>query len=216
MKYRQQFFYTMLMWLIYPFMKLFYGFEVHGLENIPPDNRYIICANHSSNADPLLLIMTFKKKIFFMAKQELFKNKLFGWFLKKVGVFPVHRGSKDTNALDISHEVLENNKPLGMFIEGTRSKNGEFLKPKAGAVLISYDAKATILPVCITNKNKGPVKIFNKTSIDIGKPINWKELSIKVKKSSELRAAIRKVMNEIIQLRNDMWEREENKKNNTC
>lgn len=216
MKYRQQIFYTTLMWIVYPFIKLFYGLEVYGLENIPTDGRYIICANHSSNADPLLVIMTFKKKIFFMAKQELFKNKFLGWFFKKLGAFPVNRGSKDTSALDTSHEVLENNKPLGIFIEGTRSKDGEFLKPKAGAVLIAYDAKATILPVCITNKNKGPVKIFNKTSIDIGKPIRWDELGIENKKSSELRAAVRKVMNEIIQLRNDMWEREENKKNKTC
>lgn len=216
MKYRQQFFYTALIWLIYPFIKMFYGVEVHGLENVPKDGRYIICSNHSSNIDSILLVLTFKKKIFFMAKQELFKNKLFGWVLKKIGAFPVNRGTKDTSALDTSREILEKNKPLGIFIEGTRSADGEFLRPKAGAILIAYDSKATILPVCITNKNKGPVKIFNKTSIDIGQPIEWDELSIKNKKSSELRTAVRKVMNAIIKLRNNMWEREENKNNKTC
>ncbi len=216
MNYKQQFWYKFLIWVVRPFMKIFYRYEVHGIENIPSEGKYIICANHSSCADPILLVLAIRKKVYFMAKDELFQKKLIAKFLTAFGAFPVKRGSRDSSALDTSEEVLNHDNPLGIFIEGTRSKDGEFLKPKAGAALIAKKTSTSILPICLTNIDKGPVKAFHKTSIDIGKIIPCDELGIENEKGSELRDAIRKVMNEIISLRNNMQECEKTKNDTTC
>lgn len=74
MNYKQQFWYKLLIWFVRPFMKIFYRYEVHGIENIPSEGKYIICANHSSCADPILLVLAIRKKFILWPKMNCFKK----------------------------------------------------------------------------------------------------------------------------------------------
>ena len=86
--------YRVVVTIIRPFVRILYRLKVIGLENIPEKNGVIICPNHTSNADPVVLAVSLKRQVYFMAKAELFKNKILRKLFKMVGAFPVERGKK--------------------------------------------------------------------------------------------------------------------------
>jgi 1-acyl-sn-glycerol-3-phosphate acyltransferase len=145
---------------------LLFKWEITGAENIPDKGPLIICSNHISWWDPPLVGCSIKRRIYFMAKEELFKNPLLGYVLKAVGAFPIKRGEADRKAIKKSLEILEQAKVLGIFPEGTRSKTGELQKPEPGVALIALKSNAQILPVAI----KGPYKLFKPVKVIVGKP----------------------------------------------
>ncbi len=113
-----------------------------------------------------------------MAKAELFQFKPFGFILKKLGAFPVQRGKGDVEAIDAAAELLHEECAIGDIIEGTRSKDGELGKPKAGAVMLAYQNQAPILPVCITPVGSKKPRLFHRTIISIGELIPCEQLGI--------------------------------------
>ena len=92
------------------FFKILYSLHYEGKENIPKDTTVIYACNHRSNADPPLLGAGARGKFAFMAKEELFKNKLFAWLIRSLGAFPVARGKGDTGVIDTAVERLNNNR----------------------------------------------------------------------------------------------------------
>ena len=198
---KESIFYKFIKAIFAPILSIFWKIEVHGIENIPDEGKVILCSNHISNMDPILLDMVFKRQIFFMAKEELFKNKLFGSFIKKLGAFPVKRGRGDIGALNLAKKTLENGNILGIFIEGTRSKTGELLKPKPGAVILANETNSKILPVCIRPSAGIKVKMFKKVIISIGESLEPTDLGIISGKSVEIRSASRLVMEKIAKLK---------------
>lgn len=153
------------------YYKLFYRVKIEGLENIPKEDGYVVCANHKSLNDPPLLGVMLPIELKFMAKEELFKNKLFGSALKAFGAFPVKRGKSDIAALRAAMGILENKGNLMIFPEGSRSPKGHMHRGKSGAVLIAAKTKTDILPVGID----GGYKLFSKITIRIGKPLSLEE-----------------------------------------
>lgn len=198
-------FYKTVIAIIKPFVSFFYPFEVRGLEKTEnSEKNYIICANHLSNLDVAFLMVTHKKPIYFMAKEELFKNKILGRFFGKMGAFAVKRGKGDKSALINSENILKNGNILGIFIEGTRSKTGEFLRPKSGATLIASNTNSDILPVCITGSGENnKVRLFKKTVISYGRLIPNSDIKCKEGSRSALKEATNKIMENIIKLRNN-------------
>ena len=161
----------------------------------------IICANHHSNFDPILLAMGAPKQIFYMSKEELFeKNKIFAWALRSVGAFPVSRGKGDMTAIKTSVDLIQNGKLLGVFPEGTRSKTGELLRPKSGAALICQKTKAKILPVGISYEDKS--KWRSRVIVNFGKPMENQEMfSSEEISPRELKNASKLIMERISDLR---------------
>lgn len=197
---KQGLLYKTLRAIFFPVIKLLFLYDVKGKENIPDDGKIILCPNHTSMADPILLAMTTKRQIFYMGKAELFKNSIIAKFLDALGGFPVNRGKGDTSALERSCDILEKDGVLGIFIEGTRSKTGEFLKPKTGVSFIAYGSKSAVIPVCISGKNGGRVKFLRRNTIHIGKPLSTKELCLKEGTGKEFRNSSRVIMEKIKEL----------------
>ena len=186
-----------------PIVWLFFPYEIKGLENVSKlSGGYILCSNHLSSMDPVFLVLSHPAPIFFMAKAELFKNKILDWFFSSLGAFPVKRGKGDQQALIGAQEVIKNNDILGIFIEGTRSKTGEFLRPKSGTVLIAHSTQAPIVPVCITGGGKNnKVKVFKKTIINYGKAVMPSKLKIENGIRSEIKFSTNLIMDKIKELR---------------
>lgn len=197
-----RFFYKFCRFFIRPFIKIIFPYEVKGIENALSINNtgYVLCSNHLSNLDPIFLILINPKPINFMAKEELFKSKLTSFFLKMLGVFPVKRGKADKEAIEYALKIPSKNEVLGIFIEGTRSKTGEFLRPRSGAALIASKSNANVLPVCITGGGKnGKIKLFKKTSIIYGNVIE--NSCLKFENRIQLKKATENIMSSIKNLR---------------
>lgn len=177
-------FYDFAVSVVSVYYKLLYRIKIEGLENIPKDNGYIVCANHKSLNDPPLIASLLPIKFRFMAKEELFGNKLFGAVLRKLGAFPVRRGKSDVAALRAAIEVLSNKENLMIFPEGARSPKGYMHKGKPGAVLIAAKTRVDILPVGVD----GGYKPFSKITIRIGKPLSLAEYYEEKLRSEKLQA----------------------------
>lgn len=186
-----------LRWLIL----LFIPCRFSGAGAMPETGRVVVCCNHLSLSDPLRLAFSQRRQIFFMSKAELFQNKALGFLLSRLGAFPVRRGSGDTGAIHRASEILQNGKPLGIFLEGTRSRTGKLLQPKAGAVMLAYQNRAPILPCCITAPGGGLPKLFRTCTVSYGKLIPPEELGIQNGTGAEFRRASRLVMERIASLR---------------
>ncbi len=190
--------------ILWPIYKLMFFFKVNGRENIPKNEAYIICSNHLSNHDPIMLGVSLRRQIYYMAKAELFKNPIGGQVIRWLGAFPVNRGAGDGKAINEAEEVVKKGRLLGIFIEGTRSKTGEFLRPKSGAAIIAHQMNVPVIPICITPKNK-QYRIFQRVTVSIGKPMTPQELGLNKGTPEEFRNASRTVMNEIKKMReNDL------------
>ena len=119
-----------------------------------------------------------------MAKSELFSIPLLGFIIKSCGAYPVKRGLVDKTTIKIACENLSNNNSIGIFIDGTRQKDGRVNKPKQGAALLSFKNQKLLLPVAIINSHKLVrfkflIPFFTKIVIKVGKPINPPEGSSK-------------------------------------
>jgi len=188
-------------WIVYPFIHLFIRVKCVGKENIPKNEGYMLCANHTSIADMFVIAVPFKNQICYMAKEEIFKLALLKWFFEALGCFAVKRGKGDTGAIDMACSVINEGKVLGIFPEGTRSKTGELGKVRSGAALIAMKTKATIVPVSIRYSTK-TFKLFCKATIRIGKPIPY----IEPTEDETQRAQIRRVSEGIMNNIKTLWE----------
>ncbi len=158
---------------IYKFV--FQGYLI-GRENIPQKDSFIMVSNHGSLLDPPLLGHALGRNISFMAKAELFKIPFLGFVIKACGAYPVKRGIADKNTIKTACAKLSNNNSIGIFIDGTRQKNGRVNKPKQGAALLAFKNQKLLLPVAIVNSHKlirfkFCIPFFSKIVIKVGKPI---------------------------------------------
>lgn len=149
---------------------LIFRVELHGWDQIPVEEDSIVCSNHQSLWDPLLISAYFPKKVHWMAKKELFSKPIFKGVLQKLGAFPVDREGKDIGALRTSLRLLREKKTLGIFPEGTRIKSIEDSSPKAGVGLIAVKTKSVVVPIHIQSS----FKLFSKTILTVKEPISFR------------------------------------------
>ncbi len=142
-----------------------------GKENVPKDGGVIVAYNHRSNWDPVIAGLTCPRQLQFMAKEELFKNPLFGGVIRGLGAFPVRRGSGDTGSVKAALKILNNGGAMLMFPEGHRIKNNKKVKAKPGVALIAIRAGVKVVPACIS----GEYSWMKKITVSYGKPISFEE-----------------------------------------
>ena len=161
---------------VFPIYKFVFKGQLIGRENIPQKDSFIMVSNHGSLLDPPLLGHALGRNISFMAKAELFKIPFLGFVIKACGAYPVKRGIADKNTIKIACNKLSTNNCIGIFIDGTRQKNGRVNKPKQGAALLAFKNQKLLLPVAIVNshrliKYKFYMPFFSKIVIKVGKPV---------------------------------------------
>ena len=161
---------------VLPIYKFVFKGQLIGRENIPQKDSFIMVSNHGSLLDPPFLGHALGRNISFMAKAELFKIPILGFVIKACGAYPVKRGIADKNTIKIACNKLSNNNCIGIFIDGTRQKNGRVNKPKQGAALLAFKNQKLLLPVAIVNSNrlirfKLFIPFFSSILIKVGKPV---------------------------------------------
>ena len=111
--------------------KILYKVRYEGLENVPNDRGFILCSNHISTFDPILIAVRLKPQCFFMAKEELFENKLLAPIIRGLGAFPVTRGKGDTAAIEKAVDYVKNGKVVAIFpkVTAVKTENCKNLNP---------------------------------------------------------------------------------------
>ncbi|AIS52439.1 1-acyl-sn-glycerol-3-phosphate acyltransferase [Thermoanaerobacter kivui] len=190
-------FYYIAKYIVRFIIKIIFRIEVKGLENIPKKGPVIICPNHISLLDPPVIGALLNRRIYFMAKEELFRNPFLKLLLGKgLGAFPVKRGTADLSAIKTALNYLKKGQAVGIFPEGTRSKTGKLQKAESGVSLLAVKGHAVVVPVGI----KGKYRLFSKITISIGKPISFEKYAGSKLSSQELSLIGEEIMKEIAKL----------------
>ncbi len=124
--------------------------EVIGEENVPPRGPLILACNHLAFTDPPLLVAAIPRSLHFMGKRELFANPLGRFIMRGFHVFPYDRGRASTDTLRTLLGLLEQDRTVVVFPEGTRSKNHALQEAQLGIVYLAIKSQAPILPVGVT------------------------------------------------------------------
>ena len=207
---RRTFTYRLCAGIVAAVAKVLFRPNVTGARNIPLSGPVLIAPIHRSNVDFALTLFISKRKVFFMAKDSLFRVPILGPLITHLGAFPVKRGSADRESMTLSEEVLRQGHALVLFPEGTRQEGRSVAPLHDGAMFVAARTGATIVPVGIGGSDRAMPKgaklpRFSKIRIVVGKPIEPPSSAGRVArsalaaKSEELRAALEAVYRESLE-----------------
>ena len=161
--------------LAQPAMRVLFRARRTGREHIP-DGKVILAANHRSFLDPFILGTCVRRPIYFVAKQELFEHRFFGWFLNCMGAFPIRRGESDEESLATALALLDRGEAVVIFPEGTRHRSGPLHEPRSGVGRLALESGAPVVPVAIKGTERArrgwrirPVKVH----LRCGRPLSY-------------------------------------------
>src|SRR4051812_5137234 len=140
---------------IQPFFHVWFRLVRTGREHIP-DGPVLIVANHRSFLDPFIVGTCLRRPLYYVAKKELFANRLQGWFLNSLGAFPVDRGGSDGEMVETAKAILARGDSVVIFPEGTRTRPGPLGRPKRGAGRLALEAGGPPRPVAPTRTGDRP------------------------------------------------------------
>ena len=148
--------------------KLIFFLHMDGGENIPKTGGVVLCANHRSLWDAILISACVHRPMAFIGKEELFKNKLFAFVLRKLHCYPVKRGGGDLSVVKTAISLLRNGEALLIFPEGERIRKGKKPNPKTGAFRLAQMTGVPLVPMGIC----GDFRLFRKMRIRVGEAID--------------------------------------------
>lgn len=163
--------------ILFIIFKLFFRFKIEGSENIPPIGAFILACNHASYLDPPILAAgCLKRRLNFLAKEELFHSRFFGWYISRLRAFPVKRNFGDIVAIRESIRRIRRGEPLVIFPEGERSLDGSIKEGFPGIALLATKTRIPIVPAFIkgaenTLSVKSKAVKFCRIQLKFGKPL---------------------------------------------
>lgn len=180
--------------------------HVEGVEHIPASGPAILCANHLSVLDPVVVGIVAPRTVFYLGKREVFSWR-WRWLFQNIGVVPVERegGVAAESSLERGRQVLESGALLGIYPEGTRSPDGRLYRGKTGAVRLAARTGAPIVPVGVTGTRKvmpphARLPRSGAVTVRFGRPLDFRHLAEHDGDRHALRGATDSVMSEIAML----------------
>ncbi len=170
---KENHFYRAVRGLAWAICKVVFPWQAEGTENIPAEGPVLLCSNHVSLVDPVLLACSFPRRVTFLAKKELFSTRFTDWFFRSLGMVPVDRGASDIQALRVCLGVLNEGGLLGIFPQGHRYRQDEYRQLQNGAAMMALRSRATVVPVHVS----APLRAFRKTRIRFGQAIDLSDLT---------------------------------------
>ena len=171
---------TVVYWLaravLQPFIQIYFRLSRNGRQHIPAQGGVLLASNHRSFLDPFLVGCCLRRPIFFVAKQELFENRLYGWFLNCLGAFPIRRGESDEEAMITARALLERGEAVVIFPEGTRIRRGALGKAKRGVGRLALESGAPVVPIAVHGSEyarRGYVFLPVKVKLRVGRPLTF-------------------------------------------
>lgn len=176
MEYSSKFF-KLVYRVLKPVFSAFYLKTAEGLENLPKEGGFVLCINHISAWDPLFVAsrMDINRRVYYLAKKELFENKILRAFITWLGAIPVDRGNADLSAIRASLKVLKEGHGLAIFPQGTRSRDNSPTPMLSGASMIALRGGVPVIPCYID----GPYRFMRRAAVRFGKPLDLSEFGRK-------------------------------------
>ena len=166
--------------ILQPFFHLYFRLSRVGREHIPTDGPVIFAANHRSFVDPFVIGTMMRRPIYYVAKKELFANRVQGWLLNALGAFPVDRGNADQDMIDTAKAILARGDCVLIFPEGTRVRPGPPGPAKRGVGRLALEAGVPVIPIAVigtTEIRRGWRIRPRKVRIRAGRPLTFPQVA---------------------------------------
>jgi glycerol-3-phosphate dehydrogenase (NAD(P)+) len=162
--------------VLQPFFHVYFRLSRIGREHIPAEGPVILAANHRSFLDPFVIGTLARRPMYYVAKKELFRQRLTAWFLNSLGAFPVDRGAGDNEMLETARTILARGDALLIFPEGTRTRPGSLGRAKRGVGRLALESGAPVVPVAVIGTEavrRGWRIRPHKIRIRVGRPLRF-------------------------------------------
>ncbi len=175
-------------------LRWLFRITAEGGENIPAEGRVILCCNHRSFLDPIVLGVTFPRSVNFLARSTLFDKPILRGLLRWLGCIPINREKPEVETFRAVRATLESERALGIFPEGTRTRTGQLgpVKPGVGMLVVRDDAP--VIPAALVYPKKPG--LFRPSHVLYGKPIDPAELT-ELGAGRDYRAIAERIMGDI-------------------
>ena len=176
--------------------KIFYRVNISGTEHIPQNGAFILCSNHIHSFDPAVLAIGMDRQLRFMAKKELFRNRILGRLFLAVGAFPVDREAADISSYRSAMQALKSGMGLLVFSQGTRMQKLNIKGAKGGVALFAVKSRAPIVPAGIS----GSYRAFSRLNVRFGPAITLDNYYDGPLKADRIEEIMSEVMSEVEKL----------------
>ncbi|NEQ48883.1 MAG: 1-acyl-sn-glycerol-3-phosphate acyltransferase [Leptolyngbya sp. SIO3F4] len=144
------FLYHLFKWsIVNPMLRAYFRGRIYGVENMPKAGPVLVVVNHASDFDPPIVSSCVRRPVSYMAKQELFDIPVLAPAIRAYGAYPVKRGGSAHGAIQAALQQLEQGWAVGVFLQGTRTRDGRIPEPKLGAAMIAAKAQVPLVPVSL-------------------------------------------------------------------
>lgn len=147
--YEKEWGYLLFRFFLRSILKLYFGFKVEGLRNLPKSRKIILAGNHTSLLDGVVLMCAYPGRVYFLAAESLFKTRPWGWMAKHLGYLPIKRGGFNKETIKEAVGIIKSGSSIGIFPEGRITPDGRLAEGKEGVALIARLAGADIVPFAI-------------------------------------------------------------------
>ena len=154
-----------------------------------PDGPVVICCNHVHALDPIVLAFAVKRPIHFMSKKELFAKKWLAKLITVLGAYPVDRQGNDIKSIKHFMGLLKENKVVGLYPEGTRSRDGQVHAFHGGGAMLALRTGASIVPAAVS----GNWKFMSRVSLVLGEPLDLSKYSGRKATQEDIQAVTEKL-----------------------
>jgi 1-acyl-sn-glycerol-3-phosphate acyltransferase len=157
------------------------GYRARGLEHLP-DGGALLLINHQSFLDPLLVGLPLTRPVSYLARDNLFRVPVIGWMLRNTYVMPINREAASTGSIREAIRRIEHGFYVGIFPEGTRSRDGQVGNLKPGFLALLKRTEAPVIPIGIAGAfeafPKGsPLPLPGRIRVVVGEPFDRERLT---------------------------------------
>jgi glycerol-3-phosphate dehydrogenase (NAD(P)+) len=132
-----------------PFFLVYFRLQRTGSEHLPRSGPLLLASNHRSFLDPFVIGTLVRRPVYYMAKRELFENRVVAWLLNGLGAFPVDRGAGDAQAMETAEAILARGDCVVVFPEGTRVRPGPLGTPRKGVGRLALHTGVPVVPIAV-------------------------------------------------------------------
>jgi 1-acyl-sn-glycerol-3-phosphate acyltransferase len=178
-------------------VRLFTRARAVGLDNVPKAGGFVYAVNHLHWIDIPLLGLLSPRTVYFVAKAEAANYPVAGAFLRVHGAIAIRRGESDREAVRRMRAEARSGQAIGLFVEGTRQKNGRPGVAQPGAAMVSIQENVPVVPVAIYGTQFWKPGNFRRCTVKFGEPLRFDDLPKNGKGYREATAVIERRIHEL-------------------